>query len=63
MTRLIEAARQRGLARLEGTVLRANANMLRFTESLGFVMHDDPSEPAQVSLVLDRRDRNSGSRR
>jgi len=55
MTRLIESARQRGLARLEGTVLRANANMLRFTESLGFVVHDDPSEPAQVSAVLGLR--------
>jgi acetyltransferase len=55
MTRLIESARQRGLARLEGTVLRANANMLRFIESLGFVVHDDPSEPAQVCAVLELR--------
>jgi acetyltransferase len=52
MLKLIESARQRGLARLEGTVLRSNTNMLRFTESLGFVTHDDPEEPAQVSTVL-----------
>lgn len=53
MARLIESARQRGLARLEGTVLRHNTNMLRFTESLGFVKRDDPAEPAQVAVVLD----------
>jgi acetyltransferase len=53
MKRLIESARQRGLSRLEGTVLRANTNMLHFTDSLGFVTHDDPGEPAQVSVVLE----------
>jgi acetyltransferase len=52
MVKLIDSARQRGLARLEGTVLRSNTNMLRFTESLGFVTHDDPAEPAQVAVVL-----------
>jgi acetyltransferase len=53
MKRLIESARQRGFARLEGAVLRANTNMLKFTDSLGFVTHDDPSDPAQVMVVLD----------
>jgi acetyltransferase len=52
MTRLIESARRRGLARLEGTVLRKNVNMLRFTDSLGFATHDDPSDTAQVTVVL-----------
>jgi len=53
MTRLIASARQRGLARLEGTVLRKNTNMLRFTDSLGFATHDDPNEPSQVTVVLE----------
>jgi acetyltransferase len=53
MERLIACAKARGLARLEGTVLRANTNMLRFTQGLGFVVHDDPDEPEQVSTVLD----------
>jgi acetyltransferase len=53
MRRLIECAKRRSLARLEGVVLRANTNMRKFCESLGFVLHDDPSEPEQVTLVLD----------
>jgi len=53
MRRLIAAAKRRGLARLEGAVLRNNPNMIRFTESLGFVTHDDPNEHEQVSMVLD----------
>jgi acetyltransferase len=53
MTRLIDCARVRGLKRLEGTVLRANANMLRFTTALGFVTHDDPDDPEQVVVILE----------
>jgi acetyltransferase len=53
MRRLIECAKRRSLTRLEGVVLRANTNMRKFCESLGFVLHDDPSEPEQVTLVLD----------
>ncbi|MEP7183344.1 MAG: GNAT family N-acetyltransferase [Betaproteobacteria bacterium] len=53
MEKLIGCARARGLARLEGTVLRNNPNMLRFTQGLGFVVHDDPDEPEQVKMVLD----------
>ena len=33
MERLIDCARRRGLRRLEGAVLRANHNMLKFTDS------------------------------
>lgn len=36
MERLIAYAKQRGLLRLEGSVLKNNANMLKFTEALGF---------------------------
>jgi acetyltransferase len=53
MQRLIDCARTRGLKRLEGAVLRSNQNMVRFTEKLGFVIHDDPDEPEQVNAVLD----------
>lgn len=53
MERLIDCAKQRGLARLEGTVLRSNTNMLRFAEALGFVTRDDRNEPEQVTVVLD----------
>ncbi len=53
MQRLIEYAKRRGLSRLEGAVLRSNANMRHFTEALGFVSHDDPNEPEQVNMVLD----------
>jgi acetyltransferase len=53
MLHLIDCARRRGLSRLEGAVLRANAKMRRFCEALGFVTHDDPNEPEQVMMVLD----------
>jgi acetyltransferase len=53
MERLIDCAKKRGLKRLEGAVLRVNTNMIRFTEGLGFVTHDDPEEPEQVNTVLE----------
>jgi len=53
MGRLIACAKQRRLARLEGAVLRTNVNMRRFCDGLGFVTRDDPSEPDQVTMVLD----------
>ena len=34
-------------------MLRANVNMRRFCEGLGFVTRDDPNEPEQVTMVLD----------
>ncbi|GMU73281.1 MAG: acetyltransferase [Burkholderiales bacterium] len=52
MTDLIACARKRGLARLEGAVLRANHGMLRFTASLGFSVADDPDDPEQVIVSL-----------
>ena len=53
MLRLIDCAKRRGLSRLEGAVLRANVKMRKFCEALGFVTHDDPNEPEQVTMVLD----------
>ena len=53
MRRLIECATRRGLAHLEGVVLRANLSMLRFTQRMGFTTHDDPEDSEQVRVVLE----------
>ncbi len=53
MQRLIACAKSRGIARLEGAVLKQNSNMVHFCERIGFAAHDDPQEPDQVSMVLD----------
>jgi acetyltransferase len=53
MQRLIASAKARGIARLEGAVLRQNANMIRFCERIGFVAHNDPDEPDQVNMMLE----------
>lgn len=52
MEALIARARARGLRRLEGTVLRANQRMIRFTQGLGFAVNDDVEDPEQVSVTL-----------
>jgi acetyltransferase len=53
MARLIACAKARGLRCLEGTVLRSNHNMLKFTAVLGFKPRDDPDDPEQVIASLD----------
>ncbi len=55
MKALIAHARKKGLGRLVGTVLRSNHNMVRFTQGLGFTVHDDPEDPDQVVAMLDLR--------
>jgi acetyltransferase len=52
MERLIGCAKQRGLKRLEGVVLRANRGMLKFSEQLGFEIREKPDEPEQLTIVL-----------
>jgi acetyltransferase len=52
MERIIACAKQRGFKRLEGIVLRANRGMLKFSEQLGFEIHDESEEPEQVTVVL-----------
>jgi acetyltransferase len=52
MERIIACAKKRGFKRLEGIVLRANQGMIKFSEQLGFEIHDDPDEPEQVTAVL-----------
>ena len=53
MERLIAAAKRKGLARLEGAVLRENARMLEFVESFGFTTREDPGDTEQTLTVLD----------
>ena len=45
MNALIEAARQRGVKRMEGEVLANNQNMLKLTENLGFSHHTNSDDP------------------
>ncbi len=52
MERIIACAKKRGFKRLEGIVLRGNQGMVKFSEQLGFEIHDDPDEPEQVTAVL-----------
>jgi len=52
MKALIACARKKGLQRLVGTVLRANQNMIRFTQGLGFNVRDDPEDSEQVIAEL-----------
>jgi acetyltransferase len=62
MDRLVGCARARGLSTIGGSVLRSNRNMLRFTESLGFVAHDEPDDPELVEVVLDLSPQREASR-
>ena len=54
MTALMEAARQRGIKRMEGEILANNNNMLKLTENLGFSLHtnnDDPGVRDAIKLL------------
>ena len=53
MQRLLDVARQTGLKRLEGAVLRNNFRMLRFVASLGFSTRPDSDSPEQVITYRD----------
>jgi len=53
MKRLIEVARERGVKKLVGSVLRENAPMLKLVQELGFtVPHEGMGDVAQVTLTL-----------
>ena len=51
MQALIDAARSRGLATMEGIVLRTNTRMLAFSRRLGFEMRPDPDDRETVRVV------------
>lgn len=56
MARIIDHARRRGLARLEGMVLRENDVMLAFSRRLGFRIAGVSDDPTIVRVVLDLKD-------
>jgi acetyltransferase len=51
MQALIDVARGRGLATMEGTVLAANTRMLKFMRQLGFDRQRAPEDPETVRVV------------
>jgi acetyltransferase len=51
MHTLMEVARARRLATIEGTVLAINSRMLKFTRQLGFRQQWDPEDPQTVRVV------------
>src|SRR5262249_42199771 len=50
MQRIIAAARDRGLSRLIGSILRENAPMLRLVRELGFVAEDARGDEVTMAL-------------
>jgi acetyltransferase len=63
MEALIEAARARGFATMEGLVLRNNRPMLRFVRALGFEVSPEPYEPTLVRVVKRLRSTSPASAR
>ena len=53
LTALIDAARKRGLATMEGFVLAANEPMLRLARRIGFSVASDPNDRAIRICRLD----------
>ena len=51
MRTLIDVARSRGLATMEGTVLATNVRMLKFSRQLGFIQQRDPDDRETVRIV------------
>lgn len=51
MEALIDAARKRGLATMEGIVLATNRDMLRFSRALGFEVRTAPDDPTTRRIV------------
>ena len=48
MLTLIEAARARGMQRMEAFILAGNDRMIKFARQLGFAVHRDPEDPGMV---------------
>lgn len=51
MEALMSAARERGLASMEGLVLASNREMLRFVRALGFEVHAVPEDRRTVRII------------
>jgi acetyltransferase len=48
MLTLIDAARARGMQRMEAFILAGNDKMIKFAKQLGFAVHRDPDDPGMV---------------
>ena len=48
MLTLIDAARARGMRRMEAIILASNDKMIKFARQLGFTVHRDPDDPGMV---------------
>jgi len=48
MLTLIDAARARGMQRMEAFILSGNDKMIKFARQLGFAVHRDPDDPGMV---------------
>jgi acetyltransferase len=48
MLTLIDAARARGMQRMEAFILASNDKMIKFARQLGFAVHRDPDDPGMV---------------
>ena len=49
MLTLIDAARARGMQRMEAFILASNDKMIKFARQLGFAVHRDPDDPGMVT--------------
>ena len=56
MEALLRAARERGIRRMEGFVLSANSEMLRFVRALGFAVEPVPGDRTMVRISRGLRD-------
>ena len=50
MTEILGYARDRGIAKVEGEVLRENTSMLRLVRALGFTVQSSPDDPTVVHV-------------
>ena len=48
MLTLIDAARARGMQKMEAFILASNEKMIKFARQLGFAVHRDPEDPGMV---------------
>lgn len=53
MRLIIDYAKQRGIRKLYGEVLRENARMLKLNEASGFTIQRDPDDAALMLVSLD----------
>jgi acetyltransferase len=55
MRAILDYARETGVGRIEGSVFRDNAAMLRLASGLGFTVKTDPDDPSVMRVILPLR--------